>query len=298
MKRTKRLFLLLLVFSLMLSVLVAPTAHAHEIPKDEYNTVYMAVKDYGIITIELYPDKAPITVANFKDLVWHNFYDGLTFHRIEENFVIQGGDPNGNGTGGNTDAYGNKINITGEFAANGIENNIKHEAGTISMARSSSYNSASSQFFIVTQTTPENSRALDGNYAAFGKVTEGMDVVHAIAAADTNSSSRPLRSVVIADIAFDKAQAEAALLTANTTTSDTTADTTSNTNTPKSSSRLWIWISLSVIIVAIIALTIMIPVLRDKSRAKKELAEREAKRQAAREAAAAEARKKYQKKRK
>lgn len=289
MKKTKRLFLLLLVFSLMLSVFVATPAHAHEIPEDEYNTVYMAIKDYGIITIELHPEEAPITVANFKDLVWHNFYDGLTFHRIKENFVIQGGDPKGNGTGGNTDAYGKEINITGEFSENGIENNLPHLAGTISMARNSSdYDSASSQFFIVTQSTPENSRALDGKYAAFGFVTEGLSIVEQIAAVETDSNDKPLRPVVIADITFDRAQAEAALLTASNTVDPTT----------KQASQRWIWITAGAVIAVAIALTITIPLLRDKAAKKREAAEREAKRQAAKEAAAAEARKKYQKKRK
>lgn len=128
------------------------------------------VKEYGTIKLELNADIAPITVSNFAELVNKGFYDGLTFHRIIDGFMIQGGDPLGNGTGGS-----NK-NIKGEFAVNGVKNNISHKRGVISMARSSAYNSASSQFFIV----HEDSTFLDGQYAGFGKVTEGMEVVDAI----------------------------------------------------------------------------------------------------------------------
>lgn len=128
------------------------------------------VKDYGTIEVELYGEAAPITVENFVKLVKEGFYDGLTFHRVISGFMIQGGDPNGNGTGG-SDAT-----IKGEFSSNGVENNIKHERGVLSMARSSANDSASSQFFIMHETAPH----LDGEYAAFGKVTNGMDVVDAI----------------------------------------------------------------------------------------------------------------------
>lgn len=132
----------------------------------------ITVKDYGEIKLELYGDIAPITVANFIKLAKDGFYDGLTFHRIIEGFMIQGGDPEGNGMGGSDE------NIKGEFRANGIENNLSHTRGVISMARASySYDSGSSQFFIMHM---DNTR-LDGQYAAFGKVTEGMDVVDAIA---------------------------------------------------------------------------------------------------------------------
>ena len=130
------------------------------------------VKDYGKITVELYPDIAPITVSNFVTLAKSGFYDGLTFHRIMEGFMIQGGDPLGNGTGGS------EQNIYGEFAANNFENNLSHTRGVISMARNGfDYNSASSQFFIV----HEDSTFLDGQYASFGKVVDGMDVVDKIA---------------------------------------------------------------------------------------------------------------------
>lgn len=130
----------------------------------------ISIRDYGNITLELYPDIAPITVANFTKLVNDEFYDGLTFHRIISGFMIQGGDPNGNGTGGSSE------NIKGEFAANGVQNDLKHTRGVISMARSSMPDSASSQFFIMHQDAPH----LDGSYAAFGKVISGMETVDAI----------------------------------------------------------------------------------------------------------------------
>ena len=128
------------------------------------------VKDYGTIEVELDGDTAPITVANFIKLVNEKFYDGLTFHRIMSGFMIQGGDPLGNGTGGSDET------IKGEFSSNGVENNISHKRGVISMARASDPDSASSQFFIMHQ----DSTYLDGEYAAFGKVTKGMKVVDKI----------------------------------------------------------------------------------------------------------------------
>ena len=128
------------------------------------------VKNYGTIEVELDGATAPITVANFINLVNKKFYDGLTFHRIMSGFMIQGGDPLGNGTGGSDET------IKGEFSSNGVENNISHKRGVISMARSSDPDSASSQFFIMHQ----DADYLDGEYAAFGKVTKGMDVVDKI----------------------------------------------------------------------------------------------------------------------
>ena len=209
MKRTKKLLALFLVCVALLSIAVFPANAADSSATG--NTVYMAVKDYGLITIELYPDDAPITVQNFKDLVNRDFYDGLTFHRIIEDFMIQGGDPKGNGTGGNTDENGDKITIKGEFEKNGFANTLLHTRGVISMARSNDYDSASSQFFIVTQTSETTTRLLDGNYAAFGQVISGMDVVHAIAAVKTASNDKPMTPVVIAKVTFDKAEAEAAI---------------------------------------------------------------------------------------
>lgn len=132
--------------------------------------VEITVKDYGTINVELDGDAAPITVANFLDLAGNGFYDGLTFHRIIDGFMIQGGDPNGDGTGGSD------TTIKGEFSENGVENNISHTRGVISMARASAPDSASSQFFIM----QADGTYLDGQYAAFGHVTEGMDIVDQI----------------------------------------------------------------------------------------------------------------------
>ena len=132
--------------------------------------VLLDVAGYGKILIRLFPEVAPTTVENFKKLVSEGFYDGLIFHRVIENFMIQGGDPEGDGTGGADK------DIKGEFSQNGIPNAIKHEKGVLSMARSALPNSASSQFFIMHQATPY----LDGSYAAFGRVTEGLDVVDAV----------------------------------------------------------------------------------------------------------------------
>ena len=130
----------------------------------------ITVRDCGTITVELDGDTAPVTVENFMKLANEGFYDGLTFHRIIKGFMIQGGDPKKNGTGGSG------TTIVGEFSGNGYENDISHLRGTLSMARSNNPNSASSQFFIV----HEDSTYLDGQYAAFGRVTEGMEVVDAI----------------------------------------------------------------------------------------------------------------------
>ncbi len=138
----------------------------------------ITVENYGIITVALDGNAAPETVENFVALSQSGFYDGLTFHRIMEGFMMQGGDPEGTGYGGNTDADGNAITINGEFAANGFDNPLSHTAGAISMARSDDYNSASSQFFIVH--TDDYTGSLDGLYACFGYVIEGMDVVDCI----------------------------------------------------------------------------------------------------------------------
>ena len=151
----------------------------------------------GIIKAELYPEIAPITVENFQNLINEGFYDGLTFHRVIEGFMIQGGDPKGNGTGGSDKK------IKGEFSANGVENDLKHTRGVLSMARSSNMNSASSQFFIMHEDAPH----LDGQYAAFGKVTDGMDVVDKIAAntivEDANGTVLPENQPEIISIKFE-----------------------------------------------------------------------------------------------
>lgn len=155
------------------------------------------VADYGTIKVELNATIAPITVSNFAKLANEGFYDGLTFHRIISGFMIQGGDPNGDGTGGSGET------IKGEFKANGVINTISHVRGTISMGRSSSYDSASSQFFIMQQTNT----SLDGQYAAFGHVTEGMDVVDAICAnvpvTDSNGTVAKENQPVITSIRMD-----------------------------------------------------------------------------------------------
>lgn len=149
----------------------------------------------GKITLELMPEVAPITVENFEKLVREGFYNGLIFHRVIRGFMIQGGCPNGNGMGG--PGY----HIKGEFAYNGWENNLKHQRGVISMARAWDPDSAGSQFFIMHQDAPH----LDGQYAAFGKVTEGMDVVDAIADEYTDENDKPLSPQKIKSITIEEA---------------------------------------------------------------------------------------------
>lgn len=172
-KLDKRFALLGVVLAVLVIVfLVIPSIPKSEVP-DIHGRYYaeMSVRDYGIIRLELDADTAPLTVQNFIDLVKEGFYDGLTFHRVIDGFMIQGGDPYGVGSGGSGTC------IKGEFSANGVENNLSHTRGVISMARKeTSFDSASSQFFIVQQ----DSTFLDGNYASFGWVTEGMEVVDAI----------------------------------------------------------------------------------------------------------------------
>lgn len=144
------------------------------------------------IRIELYPETAPITVENFIKLVRDGFYDGLTFHRVIPGFMIQGGCPNGTGTGGPG------WHIKGEFASNGVENPLKHTRGVISMARAMDPDSAGSQFFIMHQDAPH----LDGQYAAFGKVVEGMDVVDEIASVQTDFRDKPLKPQVMEKVEY------------------------------------------------------------------------------------------------
>ena len=146
------------------------------------------------IKAELYPDIAPITVENFTKLVKENFYDGLIFHRVIKGFMIQGGGLDASGTQKQT------ASIKGEFKANGVENNLEHERGVLSMARTPVMDSASSQFFIMHEDSPH----LDGQYAAFGMVTEGMDVVDKIASVQTDASDRPLEDIVIKTITIDE----------------------------------------------------------------------------------------------
>lgn len=160
----------LTVFLLLMSLMAVLAACGRENDASGKHHVEITVKDYGTISVELDGDAAPLTVENFLELARDGFYDGLTFHRIIEGFMMQGGDPLGTGGGGSAKT------IKGEFSANGVENNLSHTRGAISMARSSKMNSASSQFFIVHQ----DSTFLDGEYACFGYVTEGMEVVDAV----------------------------------------------------------------------------------------------------------------------
>ena len=152
--------------------------------------VTITMENGGVIKAELYPEKAPNTVNNFLSLVNRGFYNGLTFHRVISGFMIQGGCPYGTGTGG--PGY----TIKGEFPMNGVANDVKHDRGVLSMARAMHPDSAGSQFFIMHKKAPH----LDGGYAPFGKVTEGMDVVDEIAAVRTDYSDRPLQPVVIKTI--------------------------------------------------------------------------------------------------
>ena len=156
--------------------------------------VKMTMNDGSVIRLELYPDKAPITVDNFVSLVKKGFYDGLIFHRVIRGFMIQGGDPEGTGMGG--PGY----QIKGEFAMNGVNNDLKHERGVISMARSMRPDSAGSQFFIMHQNAPH----LDGQYAAFGKVIEGIETVDKIAETKTDYSDRPYEDQVIKSMIIEE----------------------------------------------------------------------------------------------
>ena len=155
--------------------------------------VTFTMEDGGVMKAELYPEIAPISVNNFISLINKNFYDGLIFHRVIRGFMIQGGDPEGTGCGG--PGY----SIKGEFSQNGVENNLKHTEGVLSMARGMAPNSAGSQFFIMHKTSPH----LDDSYAAFGKVIEGMDVVTKIAETATDYMDRPLEDQRIKSVTVE-----------------------------------------------------------------------------------------------
>ena len=193
--RKKFILALCLVMSLSLVACSNKTNKNEETrtPPKELPIATIVVKNYGTIEAELYPHIAPNTVNNFIYLANSGFYDGLTFHRVIKDFMIQGGDPNGNGTGG--PGY----SLKGEFRNNNFKYNLKHTEGVLSMARSQNKNSAGSQFFIVTKDQP----GLDGDYATFGKVISGMDVVHKIEDAQTDSNDKPLKSVIIESIKVD-----------------------------------------------------------------------------------------------
>ena len=159
------------------------------------NPIVRITMDSGkTIRLELYPEIAPVTVENFLDLVKKGFYNGLTFHRIIPGFMIQGGDPSGNGTGG--PGY----SIKGEFKSNGVNNTMKHERGVISMARAFDPNSAGSQFFIMHEDAPH----LDGEYAAFGKVIEGLDTVDEIASVETGFQDAPVNKVIMKKVEIEE----------------------------------------------------------------------------------------------
>ncbi|MCM1495284.1 MAG: peptidylprolyl isomerase [Bacteroides sp.] len=155
--------------------------------------VTITMENGDIMKAELYPDIAPVSVHNFISLIKKGYYDGLIFHRVIRGFMIQGGCPDGNGMGG--PGY----SIKGEFSMNGVENNLKHTEGVLSMARAMDPNSAGSQFFIMHKTSPH----LDGSYAAFGKIIEGMEVVNKIAEVSTDYSDRPLEDQRMATVTVD-----------------------------------------------------------------------------------------------
>lgn len=206
MNKITRIFSVFLATLMLLSVLSSCS------DSDEVNTTFespysfdfgtvikaeITVKDFGKISLDLYPDEAPKTVEHFVELANMNFYDGLIFHRVIKDFMIQGGDPTGTGYG-----IEGQPTVEGEFTANNVSNRISHVRGVISMARKGGdNNSATSQFFIM---HADNPSSLDGQYAAFGRVTEGMDVVDAIAAVSTNSSDKPLSDVVIESVKIVK----------------------------------------------------------------------------------------------
>ena len=184
--------LVLVIFMLLISLSSCEEKIPYKETETETDLVIIDVKDYGKIVVELKPDVAPITVQNFKKLVSEKFYDGLIFHRVIEGFMIQGG--------GYTERMVEKeaASIKGEFSSNGVQNDLLHTAGVISMARTNVKDSASSQFFIMHEDAPH----LDGDYAAFGCTVYGMDVVNKIAEVQTNSSDRPTTNVVIRSIRF------------------------------------------------------------------------------------------------
>lgn len=174
------------------------TVEESELPT---NYIRIVMKNGDAMLIELYPDYAPITVQNFKSLILDKYYDGIIFHRVIEGFMIQGGDPDGDGY-----SNGDRPTIKGEFTANGVDNPLSknHERGVISMARSNAPNSASTQFFIVHQTPsyPYPYNSLDGNYAAFGKMLAGFDILDKIATTDTNANDKPVKAQTMAEVRF------------------------------------------------------------------------------------------------
>ena len=204
MKNKKLLISIISLVIIILFIVGIIVLNSNKKPKDltVTHTAIIEIEDYGNIALELYGNMAPITVKNFTSLAQKGFYDGLSFHRIIEGFMMQGGDPEKNGLGGSDKK------IKGEFTLNGIENTISHTRGIISMARSQSFNSASSQFFIVQQ----DRVFLDGQYAAFGVVTSGMEVVDKICSKakpiDDNGSIEINKQPVIKKIVVKEAKIE------------------------------------------------------------------------------------------
>ena len=194
MKKIKNILIVVLMLLCVVSCTKEEKKVDNKVSSKEKTKVAIDIKDYGVVEVELDPNVAPLTVENFLNLVNDGFYDGLTFHRIIDGFMIQGGDPKGDGTGGSAKT------IKGEFSSNGVDNDLSHERGVISMARSSNKDSASSQFFIVQQ----DSTYLDGDYAAFGKVTKGMEIVDKIASdakpTDSNGTIKKEEQPVINSI--------------------------------------------------------------------------------------------------
>lgn len=187
----KKILILMLCLLMLTPALAEPAADVAA--ENDYPIVTIEMENGGVIVLELYPEIAPNTVANFIELANSGFYDGLIFHRVIPTFMVQGGDPEGTGMGGPD------YSIKGEFSGNGFENNLSHVRGVISMARSKKMNSAGSQFFIM----HADATYLDGQYAAFGMVTEGLDVVDEIAAVETGNNDKPVEDVVIKSITVD-----------------------------------------------------------------------------------------------
>ncbi|SET52182.1 peptidyl-prolyl cis-trans isomerase B (cyclophilin B) [Natronincola peptidivorans] len=194
----KAVYILLLIGVLLNLSACTTTTSSPDIDNDENvevenPLVTIEMEDGGTIEIELYPDTAPNTVNNFISLIGDGYYDGLIFHRVIPGFMIQGGDPDGNGTG--DPGYA----IEGEFSSNGFENNLLHERGVISMARSMDPNSAGSQFFIMVSESPH----LDGDYAAFGRVINGMEVVDRIVASERNQMDKPTEDQIMKTVTVE-----------------------------------------------------------------------------------------------
>ena len=203
MKKTKNIiWIIALILVIILIGAIAFGYYKNATNEVKNPVATMEVEGFGTVKIELYPDKAPQTVSNFITLANRGFYDGLTFHRIVKDFMIQGGDKQGTGSGAATladlkdDGSDTEYSIKGEFKSNGVNNELKHTEGVLSMARTMIKDSASSQFFIMHKPAPH----LDGEYAAFGKITEGLDIVDQIANVPTNFQDCPTTPVVIKTI--------------------------------------------------------------------------------------------------